>query len=111
MQAAPEVPMDPGDRVDVHKRAAVDLPEKLRIELVRKLPDRLANECFAFTGGDHRVLAVGVEIVDLLDGDEPYVVAERRGDPTRGTIKLRFLIKRNDSEPDSAVSGTPKSHR
>src|SRR5205823_3860539 len=28
-----------------------------------------------------------------------------------GTIKLRFLIKWNDSEPDSAVSGTPKSHR
>jgi hypothetical protein len=34
---------DRGDRVDVDDRAAMDLPEELRVELVEELLDRLAD--------------------------------------------------------------------
>ncbi len=41
--AAP-VAIDAGDRAQIHDRAAVDLPERLGIELLVELLDRLPDE-------------------------------------------------------------------
>jgi len=68
--AAAQIARDAGNRVDVHQRRAVDLPEELRIERVDQLLDRLADERLLRASVDQRVLVVGLEVADLVDGDE-----------------------------------------
>ena len=73
----------PGDRVDIDQRAAVDLPERLRVELLDELLDRPADQRFLLRRDDQRVLVVGLEVADLVDGDQAQLVALRRGDPAQ----------------------------
>src|SRR5471032_1654201 len=70
------------DGVDVDDRAAVDLPEDVRIELGEQFLDRFANDRFLFLCIDQRVLVVRLEVEDLIDGDKAYVRAFGRVDPT-----------------------------
>src|SRR5215471_3675851 len=50
------VARDPGNGIDVDERATVDLPERLRIELVDQLLDGAADEGFLLSRDDERVL-------------------------------------------------------
>src|SRR6185312_663307 len=80
-QVPADVPRHPGDRVDIHQRAAMDPPERLRVQLLDELLDRPADEGFLLRRDDQRVLAVGLEVHDLLDRDQAQLVALGRGDP------------------------------
>ena len=75
-QTAVEIAMNARDCVDVHQRAAMDLPEHIRVDLVSKLLDRFADKCFRIRRDDQRVLVVGVEVGNLFDGDQTHVVAD-----------------------------------
>ena len=50
-------------------------------ELIQELLDRSLNERLRISGGDQRVLVVGLKVADLLDRDEAQVGALRGGDP------------------------------
>lgn len=59
----------------------MNLPETLRIELVAQFAQRRADKRFAFRGEDAGVLVVGLEIADVLHGDQPHLIAHRSADP------------------------------
>jgi hypothetical protein len=83
-KVAADVAVHARDRVDVDQRAAVDLPEHLRIELVDQLLDRAggsANPCPAWTTRSCTCCPPDVE--HFLDRDEAELVALRRGDPAQ----------------------------
>src|SRR5262249_23589561 len=74
---------DAGDRVDIDQRAAMNLPEYLRIELVEELLDRMADHRFLPGREHHGVLVVRLQVADLVDGDEPQFATDRSGDPAQ----------------------------
>ena len=65
--AAAEVAAHAGDGLDVDQRAAVDLPELLRVELVHQLLDGLSDQRFNLRCLHARVLFVADESEDLVD--------------------------------------------
>src|SRR5258706_9409879 len=72
---------DAGDVPDVDNRAAVDPPECRWVQRFGQLLDRPVDQRFFF-GGDHsRAFVVGLEIADLLDGDEPELLPLPPRDP------------------------------
>src|SRR6185312_11170568 len=77
------VTLDARDRAEIDDRAAMHLPEGLGIELLVELLDRLANEAVAIAGDDLRVLVLGLEVQDIVDGDHRQRVAERRAHPAQ----------------------------
>ena len=87
---------------------AVDLPEHLRVELVDQFLDRAPDQRLLLRRDDQRVLVVGLEVADLLDGDEPQVVALRRRDPAQVLLRaLRRLRPATFSRP-SRLAGAPR---
>src|ERR1043166_3759073 len=70
-QTTAHVARQAGDRVHVDERAAMDLPERARIELVDELSYRAPDQRFLLRGHDARVLVVGLEVADLLDCHQP----------------------------------------
>jgi hypothetical protein len=79
--AAAEVARDAGDRLHVDQRAAVDLPELLRVELVDQLLDRLADQRFHLRRLHARVLLVADEEQHVVDGDHLDRAADGGLDP------------------------------
>ena len=69
----------------------MDLPEKLGIELVEELLDRLANERLALRGHDLGVLVLGVKVEHLVDRYEAHRRAERSLDPLQLAAGLARL--------------------
>ena len=55
----------------------------VRVKLVDQILDRPADQRLLVGGHHQRVLVVGLEIADFLDGDEAHVVALRRRDPAQ----------------------------
>src|SRR5262245_64354168 len=56
-----KVTRDADDRLHIHDRGAMDLPEKLGVEFVDQFLDRLADQGLVTLGLDPRVLLVGGE--------------------------------------------------
>src|SRR5437762_10511356 len=69
------------DLREVDDRAAVNLPESVRIQRFPQLLERRSNQRFALGGKHAGVLVVGLEITDILDRDEPHLVADGCADP------------------------------
>src|SRR2546425_13214564 len=66
------VAIDARDRAQVDDRAAMDLPEELRVQLVEELLDRLADYRFSGRGDDLGVLVLGVEEENPCDRDRTH---------------------------------------
>ena len=84
----------------------MDLPEQFGIELVGKLLDRFADKRFR-VGRDHqRVLVVGMEIGNLISGDQTHVVAQPRSDPAQ-MAALRVQCLGELFKQPSSLAGAP----
>src|SRR5439155_784267 len=75
------VAIDARDRAQVDDRAAMDLPEELRVELIEELLDRLADQRFSVRGDHLGVLVFGVEVENVVDRDQAHRRPERGLDP------------------------------
>src|ERR1019366_5794519 len=75
-RAASQIPGGRGDVSDVDDGAAVDLPEALRIELIAQFAQRRADQGLAVGSEDAGVFVVGLEIADVVDADQPYLIAD-----------------------------------
>src|SRR5690606_21885277 len=87
----------PFERVDVreaHEDAAVD-PDELVRELVLEALQRLVDHVLAAKMAHRHVLLLRAEVPDLLDGDQPELVADSRRDmPARPGYRLpRQLVE------------------
>ena len=65
---------DAGDEADIHNGAAVDLPERARVQFPGQFLDRFADQGFALTGDDFGVFIGRLEINDIIHGDQPDAV-------------------------------------
>src|SRR5690242_19573039 len=75
------VALDARDRVQVDDRRAVDLPERILVELVVQVLDRLLDQRLGLRRDDLRVLVLGLEVHDVAHRDHLQHVAERGADP------------------------------
>src|SRR5437763_13508032 len=75
------VPADVADGAEVDDDGAMHLRELVGIELAEELLERRADHGLAAAPDDHRVLRVGTEIVDLVDGDQAQRLPRLRANP------------------------------
>ena len=99
------VALDAGDRAQVDDRAAVDLPERFRVELVEQLLDRLLDQRLAVGGDDLRVLVLGLEVERLVDGDQLHRRAERRADPLERCRRASSRARASRAAPARSSGG------
>src|SRR6187551_1639175 len=81
--AAAQVARHCSDGADIDDGGAMYLPEMSRIELRRQLLERAADQRLAAGRDDQRVLGVGLQVAQLIDGDDPHLLARRSIDPSQ----------------------------
>ena len=59
----------------------MDLPKRIGIEFIEQLFERFADQRFTFRRDDAGVFGVGLEIENIINGDEFNGVTERRLNP------------------------------
>src|SRR5258706_9089696 len=76
-----EVARDGRDRVHVHERRAMDLPEDFRVEAVEQFADRRLDERLGIRRHHARVFLVRLEKQHLGDREQAQGLSHRRLDP------------------------------
>src|SRR5215472_16884096 len=85
------------DGGEIDDRRTMNLPEAVRIELLRQLFQGCADERFTFGGEDTRVLVGRLEVADFLDGNQTHLVSDRSSDPRQPSRPRPIVLTRQDA--------------